>query len=100
MSDFEIDGLGPLDDDDVAALAARGAEMRRTGESYLAQLHYENEILQLAEKRTRLIAAIEKADPDHPSIPRARAILTETDAELSELRAALLRAWKPENGPH
>lgn len=70
------------------------------GESYLAQLQYESQIQLLAEKRTRLIAAIEKAGPSHPSISRAQTILDETDAELSDLRGAFLRAWKADNGPH
>src|SRR5689334_19484070 len=98
--DLEIDGLGPLDDDDVAALSARGAEMRRTGESYLAQLHYENEIRLRTEKRARLVAAIEKAAPNHSSVPRAKTILANLDEELSDLRLAFLVSWRPDNGPH
>ena len=102
IDDLEIDG-GPLDDDDIAQLAAAGAEIHRKGESFLCQLHYQNEICRLTEKRAQFIVAVaraEKANPDDSRIIRATAIIAELDARLGELRRAFLRAWRPDNGPY
>jgi uncharacterized protein YdaU (DUF1376 family) len=95
--DVELHGLGLLDDHDLAELAALGAEMQRTGESYLHQLLCEKEIRLVAEKRARLTAAAAKVRPDDPRQKRVQKIIATLDAELTDCRFAFLRAWRPDN---
>lgn len=84
-------------DDNFEEMVALGAEMRRNGESYLAQLHYESEILRLEQKLADFSRAIAKVkNPDDPRLERAVKIMAQLAAELSACRCLFLKSWCPD----
>jgi hypothetical protein len=89
----------PLDDDDIAALEQRGAEMERTGESIFRELNAQCEINKLTVKLDcwrKATAATEAKNPTDERLERAREIMAGLEAELFGWRRVFLKSWRPD----
>src|SRR5690242_13605330 len=91
---------GPLDDDDIAALEAYGAEMERFGESIWLQGAAEHEIKKTTKELARWRSAVTRTETTNPNEPRlhlARTAIAELEGELSHWRFCFLKAWRSDH---
>jgi len=82
-----------------AELEAYGAEIERTGESFLRQCAAQAEINKLIVKLGRWHRAVTEAEarnPGHELSVRARTIIAGFETELSGWRHVYLAAWRPD----